>query len=80
MCAHAREANSIIPRFHCTLLLLQALSEEAFAAVVCRHLREHLLQRTQRSFDERILGLALQYSASIPLQFLQLVLPQGVRE
>ena len=66
--------------FPSTSSFLQALSEEAFAAVVCRHLREHLLERTQRSFDERILGLALQYSTSIPLQFLQLVLPQGVSE
>ena len=56
------------------------MSEEAFAAVVCRHLREHLVERTQHTFDERILEPALQYSASIPLQFLQLVLPQGVSE
>lgn len=56
---------------------LEAVSEEAFAAVVCRHLREHLEERTHRAFDEHILGPALRYSASTPLAFLRLVLPQG---
>ncbi|KAI7840711.1 hypothetical protein COHA_005527 [Chlorella ohadii] len=59
------------------MLGLEAVSEEAFAAVVCRHLREHLEERTHRAFDERILGPALRYSASTPLAFLRLVLPQG---
>lgn len=56
------------------------MSEEAFAAAVCRHLRLHLVERTHRAFDEHILEPALRYSATIPLQFLELVLPQGVRQ
>lgn len=41
-----------------------------------RHL--HLTHLPQRAFDEHILGPALRYSASTPLAFLRLVLPQGV--
>ncbi|KAI3433290.1 hypothetical protein D9Q98_003109 [Chlorella vulgaris] len=59
------------------LLDLEAVSEEAYAATVCRHLRLHLLRRTRHSFDQRMLGPALRYSATTPLQFLELVLTPG---
>lgn len=46
---------------------------------MCRHLHRHLAGRSRAAFGERILGPALRYSATMPLHFLQLVLPQGVR-
>ena len=57
----------------------QALSEEAYAAAVCTHLHDQLVQHAQRAFDERCLGPALAYSTTAPLQFLALVLPPGRR-
>lgn len=56
----------------------QALSEEAYGAVVCAHLREHLVRSAASVFGESILEGALAYSATVPLQFLELVLPPGV--
>jgi len=44
------------------------------------HLPVHAAACPQRAFDERILGPALRYSASTPLAFLRLVLPQGVSQ
>ncbi|PSC76910.1 anaphase-promoting complex subunit 2 [Micractinium conductrix] len=60
------------------LLGLEDISEEAFAAVVCAHLRRRLVARAARAADERMLAAALAYSTSTPLRFLQRVLPQGV--
>ena len=59
-------------------LWLQTMCEEVYAAVVCNHLRDHLVQRTQRTFDEHILSSALEYSTTVPLQFLDLLLSQQV--
>lgn len=56
----------------------QAVSEAAYAAVVCRHLRDRLVNHAARAFDQRMLEPALRYSASTPVAFLRLVLPEGV--
>ncbi|GAB4822840.1 hypothetical protein N2152v2_009886 [Parachlorella kessleri] len=56
---------------------LEAVSEEAFAAVVCAQLRERLVASTASVFDERILEGALAHSTTVPLKFLALVLPPG---
>ena len=55
------------------------MSEEAYAAVVCSHLREHLRECAAGGFDERTLDAALAYSRTVPLRFLSLALPPGVR-
>lgn len=62
----------------CRPLVWQAVSEEAYAAVVCRHLRGRLVNHSARAFDRRMLEPALRYSASTPVAFLRLVLPEGV--
>ncbi|KAL4426176.1 hypothetical protein ABPG77_007458 [Micractinium sp. CCAP 211/92] len=56
---------------------LEAVSEAAYAAVVCRHLRDRLVSHAARAFDQRMLEPALRYSASTPVAFLRLVLPEG---
>lgn len=56
----------------------QAVSEEAYAAVLCDHLRGHLSEQSQAAFDCRTLEAALAYSRTAPLHFLRLVLPPGV--
>lgn len=60
------------------MCMLQDMSEEAYAGVVCGHLREHIMSYASQAYDERILAGALDYSMAVPLQFLELVLPSGV--
>lgn len=57
---------------------LQGVSEEAYASVVVAHLQERLAGSAGSGFDELILGPALAYATSVPLQFLELALPPGV--
>lgn len=46
--------------------------------MVCDHLREELFQSASGGFEESILEQALEYSSTVPLQFLTLVLPEGL--
>ncbi|KAK9820288.1 hypothetical protein WJX72_008627 [[Myrmecia] bisecta] len=59
------------------ILGVEAVSEEAFAAVVCTHVQYHLTRRTQRIFDRHVLPAARAYVSAVPLEFLRLVLPSG---
>eukprot|EP00887_Chlorella_sp_A99_P005758 scaffold1.g5758.t1 len=59
------------------LLGLEVLTQEACSAAVCDHLREELFQSASGGFEEGILQRALQYSATVPLQFLALALLGG---
>lgn len=82
VCAQ-HDGSRVLPSCHPSIHLLvlptqQAVSEEAYAAVVCRHLRERLVNHVARAFDRRMLEPALRCSASTPIAFLRLVLPEGV--
>lgn len=58
---------------------VQAASEEAYTAVVCQHVQEHLGRHTKRVFDSPVLPAAQAYVAAVPLQFLRLLVPQVQR-
>ena len=56
---------------------LEDMVEEVVSRVVGSHLREHLVETTQAS-DESVLEAALQYSETVPLHFLSLVVTAAV--
>lgn len=55
---------------------VQGSSEEAYTAVVCQQVQEHLASHTKRVFDSPLLPAAQAYVAAVPLQFLRLLLSQ----
>lgn len=55
---------------------VQAVSEEAYTAVVCQHVQEHLSRHSKRVFDSPVLPAAQAYVAAVPLEFLRLLLGQ----
>ena len=55
---------------------VQAVSEEAYTAVVCQHVQEQLGRHTKRVFDSPVLPAAQAYVAAVPLEFLRLLVPQ----
>ncbi|KAA6417838.1 MAG: anaphase-promoting complex subunit 2-like [Trebouxia sp. A1-2] len=55
---------------------LEGSSEEAYTAVVCQQVQEHLASHTKRVFDSPLLPAAQAYVAAVPLQFLRLLLSQ----
>lgn len=55
---------------------LQAVSEEAYTAVVCQHVQQHLTRHTKRVFDSPVLPAAQAYVAAVPMEFLRLLLCQ----
>ncbi|DBA88589.1 hypothetical protein WJX77_003031 [Trebouxia sp. C0004] len=61
---------------HVRQLGLEGVSEEAYTAVVCQHLQNHLASHTKRVFDSPLLPAAQAYVAAVPLQFLRLLLSQ----
>lgn len=56
---------------------LAGTCEEAYTAVVCQHVQQHLASRTKQVFDSPVLPAAQAYVQSVPLEFLRLLLPQG---
>lgn len=54
----------------------QGTCEEAYTAVVCQHVQQHLASRTKQVFDSPVLPAAQAYVQSVPLEFLRLLLPQ----
>lgn len=60
-----------------TILGMGDMVDELASRVVGRHLKEQLASTTEAS-DVSVLQPALQYCETVPLQFLDLVLPQGV--
>lgn len=58
------------------ILVLQSVCEEAYTAVVCRHVQQHLASRTKQVFDSPVLPAAQAYVQAVPLDFLRLLLPQ----
>ena len=56
----------------------QAVNEEAYTAVVCQHVQEHLTTHTKRVFDLPVLPAAQAYVAAVPMQFLRLLLAQVI--
>lgn len=52
------------------------MSEEAYTAVVCQHVQQHLARHTKQVFDVPVLPAAQAYVAAVPLEFLRLLLPQ----
>lgn len=61
-----------------TFMQVQAASEEAYTAVVCQHVQEHLATHTNRVFDSPVLPAAQAYVAAVPLEFLRLLLSQVI--
>lgn len=55
---------------------MQAVSEEAYTAVVCHHVQHHLSRHTKRVFDSPVLPAAQAYVAAVPMEFLRLLLGQ----
>ena len=55
---------------------VQAVSEEAYTAVVCQHVQQHLSRHTKRVFDSPVLPAAQAYVAAVPMEFLRLLLTQ----
>lgn len=58
------------------MVQVQGVSEEAYTAVVCQQVQDHLASHTKRVFDSPLLPAAQAYVAAVPLQFLRLLLPQ----
>lgn len=52
------------------------MCEEAYTAVVCQHVQQHLTSSTKQVFDSPVLPAAQAYVQSVPLEFLRLLLPQ----
>lgn len=55
---------------------VQGVSKEAYTAVVCQQVQDHLASHTKRVFDSPLLPAAQAYVAAVPLQFLRLLLSQ----
>ncbi len=58
------------------MVQVQGVSEEAYTAVVCQQVQDHLASHTKRVFDSPLLPAAQAYVAAVPLQFLRLLLSQ----
>ena len=53
---------------------MDSAAEEAYTAVVSRHVAAHLASTASGVFDRPVLPAALQYVARVPLEFLKLLL------
>jgi hypothetical protein len=51
---------------------------EACQKAVASHVETYLAVRSKREFGSRVLGPALRYAATVPLGFLELVMPEEV--
>ena len=58
------------------MLFMQSVCEEAYTAVVCRHVQQHLASRTKQVFDSPVLPAAQAYVQAVPQEFLRLLVPQ----